>query len=118
LNADLTNTVLETAQSLGQPSVSELVDSLVKEKGFKVKDATRAVYSEWKRGRLDLSETNPPPTVVSYLFNMESFWFWGVTSLVAVTILVVFTVDASWLLYIRYVLGGVFVLFLPGFTLI
>jgi hypothetical protein len=118
LNADLTKTVLETAQSLGQPSVSELVDSLVKEKGFKLKDATRAVYIEWKRGTLDLSETNPPSTVAGYLFNVESLWFWGVTGLVAVTMLVVFTVDASWLLYARYVLGGIFVLFLPGYMLI
>ena len=118
LNADLTKMVLETAQSLGQPSVSELVDSLVKEKGFKLKDATRAVYIEWKRGTLDLSETNPPSSVANFLFNLESLWFWAVTGLVAVTMLVVFTVDASWLLYARYVLGGIFVLFLPGYMLI
>ena len=32
--------------------------------------------------------------------------------------LIVFTVNTSSLLYVRYVLGGVFVLFLPGFLLI
>lgn len=118
MSADLAEVVLETAKSLGEPTVSELVEHLVEEKGLKVKDATRAVYNEWKSGTLELSETNPPSTVVSYFFNVESLWFWGVTSLVAITMLVVFTVNASSLLYVRYVLGGVFVLFLPGFMLI
>jgi hypothetical protein len=118
LNADLDKVVLETAKSLGQPTVSELVESLVKQKGIKFKDATKAVYSEWKKGTLDLSETNPPSTLSSYMFNLESLWFWGVTTLVAITMFVVFTVNTSSLLYVRYVLGGVFVLFLPGFMLI
>jgi hypothetical protein len=118
LSNDLHRVVLETAKSLDQPTVSELVENLVKLKGIKFKDATKAVYTEWKRGTLDLTETNPPSTLSSYFFNLESSWFWGVTSLVAITILVVFTVNASSLLYLRYILGGVFVLFLPGFMLI
>lgn len=118
MNADLDRVVLETAKSLGQPTVSELVESLVEQKGLKFKDATRAVYVEWKKGTLDLSETNPPSTLASYFFNLESLWFWGITGLVAITMLVVFTVNASSLLYVRYVLGGAFVLFLPGFMLI
>ncbi len=116
--ADLGKVVLETAKSLGQPTLSELVDYLVKQKGLKFKDATKAVYVEWKKGTLDLSETNPPSTLPSYFFNLESIWFWAVTGLVATTMLVVFTVNTSSLLYVRYVLGGVFVLFLPGFMLI
>ena len=118
MNADLTKVVLETAKSLGQPTVSELVESLVKQKGLKFKDATKAVYTEWKKGSLDLSETNPPSNLPSYIFNLDSLWFWAVTSLVAITMLVVFTVNASSLLYVRYILGGVFVLYLPGFMLI
>ena len=50
--------------------------------------------------------------------NLESLWFWGLTALVVFTMLVIFFVDASPLLYVRYVLGGVFILFLPGFMLI
>ena len=54
LNADLDKIVLETAKSLGQPTVSELVENLVNKKGIKFKDATKAVYVEWKKGTLDL----------------------------------------------------------------
>ncbi len=118
LTDDLGKVVVETAKSLGQPTVSELVDTLVKQKGLKSKDATRAVYVEWKNGNLGFNEANPPSTIAKYFFNIETAWFWGLTGLVAVTLLVVFTVNSSWLLYIRYVLGGVFVLYLPGYTLI
>jgi hypothetical protein len=118
LNADLDKVVLETAKSLGQPTVSELVDHLINKKGLKFKDATKAVYVEWKKGTLDLSEAKPSSSLPSYLFNLENMWFWATTILVALTLLVVFTVDSTLLIYVRYVLGGVFILFLPGFMLI
>jgi len=115
---DLGRVVLETANSMGQPTISELVDELVKQRGLKFKDATKAVYTEYKKGNLGLSESNPPSNIASYFVNLENTWFWGITALVAVTLVVVFTVDSSFLLYLRYVLGGVFVLFLPGFLLL
>lgn len=118
MTADLDKLVLETSKSLGQPTVSELVDNLVTNKGLKFKDATKAVYVEWKKGTLDLSEAKPSSSLASYIFNLENMWFWGTTALVALTLLVVFTVDSTLLLYVRYVLGGIFILFLPGFMLI
>ncbi len=118
LIADQSKVVLETAKSIDEPTIGELVDCLVKQKGLKFKDATKAVYVEWKKGTLDLMDNNPPSSLQSCFFNLESIWFWEVTSLVAVTLLVVFTVNASVLVYVRYVLGGIFVLFLPGFILI
>ncbi len=118
MSSDIGQVVLDTAKSLGQPSVSELVDVLVKQKGVKSRDATKAVYVEYKKGTLSLSDVQPPTNLGSYFVNLDNAWFWAVTVLVAVTMLVVFTVDSSVLLYVRYVLGGVFVLFLPGFLLI
>jgi hypothetical protein len=118
LNTDLQQTVLETAKTLRQPTVSELVDNLVNQKGLKFKDATKAVYVEYKKGTLNLSQTNPPTTLGNYIVNIENSWFWAITALVAITMLIVFAVNTSSLLYVRYVLGGVFVLFLPGFLLI
>jgi hypothetical protein len=115
---DLSKTVRDMATSLGQPTVSELVEALIKQKGLKFKDATKAVYVEYKKGNLDLAGANPPSNLASYFINLENTWFWAVTALVAVTVVVVFSVNTSVLLYLRYALGGVFVLFLPGFMLI
>jgi hypothetical protein len=116
--ADLGKVVVDTARSMGQPTVSELVEALVKQNGLKEKEATKAVYVEYKKGTLNLAGANPPSSLASYFVDLENAWFWGITALVAVTALVVFTVTTSDLLYVRYVLGGVFVLFLPGYLLI
>jgi hypothetical protein len=118
VGVDLDKVVLDTAKSLGEPTVLELVEALVKQKGLKEKDATKAVYVEYKKGTLSLSDVNPPVNLGSYFVNLENAWFWAVTALVAITFLVVFTVNASSLIYVRYVVGGIFVLFLPGFLLI
>lgn len=117
MGADLGQVVVDTAKSMGQPTVSELVSALTKQ-GLKEKDATKAVYVEYKKGTLNLSDVAPPSNLASYFVNLENAWFWAVTALVAVTMLVVFMVNSSALIYLRYVLGGVFVLFLPGFLLI
>ena len=110
--------IRDTANSLGNPTLPELVEKLVKDKGLKFKDASKAVYELWKKGGLNLSEPNPPSNLWSFALNLESLWFWALTALVAFTVLFVFFVDASPLLYVRYVLGGVFILFLPGSMLI
>lgn len=115
---DINIIVTETAKSMGQPTIAELIDNIVEQRGIKPKDATKAVYIEYKKGNLDLTQPNPPSNITSYFLNLESAWFWATTALVAITLIVVFTVNASLLIYVRYVLGGVFILFLPGFMLI
>ncbi|XES77654.1 MAG: DUF1616 domain-containing protein [Candidatus Bathyarchaeia archaeon] len=116
--AQLEKLVKDAADSLDNPTLGELVDTLVTDKKMKPKDATKAVYTMWKQGSLNLSEANPPSTLTRYMFNLENAWFWFLTALVAVTFVFVFTVNAAPLLYVRYVLGGIFVLFLPGAMLV
>ena len=89
MSADLEKLVKDTALSLGNPTLSELIERLVKEKNLKFNDATRAVYVMWKKGTLELSEVNPPSTLLSYAFHLENLWFWGLTALVAFTVMVV-----------------------------
>jgi hypothetical protein len=66
----------------------------------------------------------PPATVPSslkdYFFSSWVAWFWVVFFLAVATTVMVFLVpeDVFPLVYARYVFGSVFVLFLPGFSLI
>lgn len=66
----------------------------------------------------------PPATVPSslteYFFSAWSLWFWGVFGLATVASVMVFTVSeaAFPMVYARYLFGSVFVLFLPGYSLI
>jgi hypothetical protein len=113
-----TEALLETAKLFNEPTIEQLIDSLVKEKGFKETKAIETVYTEWKKGRLKLSEPNTTISIIRYFFGIENVWFWAITTIITATIVCIFTVESSSMIYIRYALGGVFVLFLPGFMLI
>lgn len=74
------------------------------------------------QGKLALKNppTPTPSTLKSYLLSNRGSWYWTITALVAVTTLLVFTVpeNAYPFVYARYVLGSIFVLWLPGYALI
>jgi hypothetical protein len=118
MSLDSEDIIIKTAGRMGSPRLSELVDLLVKEKNMKFEDAARSVYILWKKGQLELVEPEPPSNIFAYAADPESLWFWGVALLVAVTLPLVFFASGSPLIYARYVLGSLFVLYLPGSMLI
>jgi len=61
-----------------------------------------------------------PLTFWRYLLSSQSYWFWLIITLAIATTVIVLTVsEHSYpLVYTRYVLGSIFVLFLPGYTFI
>jgi uncharacterized membrane protein len=61
-----------------------------------------------------------PQNVRKYLSSDRAFWFWATILLAVATTATVFAVpeDSYPLVYLRYLLGVVFVLFLPGYTFI
>lgn len=85
---------------------------------MKREEAAKTVYKLWKKGFVDITPSNPPKTPLRYIFSLESAWFQALTILLIATVLSVFYVKDPPLIYVRYVLGSLFVLYLPGFTLI
>jgi hypothetical protein len=116
LDEKLKKLVVDKAEAMNNPRIPDLVDGLVND-GLKFEDASEAVYVLWKKGVLNLSEPKPYTTLSKYITSLESLWFWVLTALVGSTVYVAFMVDSFPLVYIRYILGGVFVLFLPGAVL-
>jgi hypothetical protein len=66
LNTNIEKMVLDTARSLDNPKLPELVNKLVKDNGLKFNDASEAVYVMWKKGELTLSEPNPINSLQGY----------------------------------------------------
>ena len=60
------------------------------------------------------------PSFKNYLLTKHCYWYWIVTVLSLLTTLLIFNIleNTYPLLYVRYVLGIIFVLYLPGYTLI
>jgi uncharacterized membrane protein len=61
--------------------------------------------------------TKSPYSLEQYLFSHAAYWFWITIFIVAATIITIFAIsEDSPLVYLRYVLSFVFVLWMPGYT--
>jgi len=118
LESDVERLVEDVSESMGNPDLSGLIDRLVKDEGLTFSDAAKTVYLLWKKGALDLLEPKQSVNLPRYVLGLESLWFWFITALVTLTVLIVFYAVNPPLLYFRYVLGAFFVLYVPGSMLI
>ena len=59
-------------------------------------------------------------TLTSYLGSAQVYWYWVIIALALATTTLIFTIpeNAIPIVYVRYLLGSIFVLWLPGYTLI
>jgi len=74
------------------------------------------------QGKITLKNHQVPvtPLLRSYVFSANASWYWAIIAVAAATTALVFAVpeNAIPIVYARYVLGAIFVLFLPGYSLI
>ena len=85
--------------------------------GAKPEEVAKRIYALRDAGMLSMVDDDPPRSLPSYLASAYSLWFWALLALVCATVAVVYFSPGP-LIYIRYALGSLFVLFLPGFALI
>ena len=100
------------------PSITSIVESMVSS-GYSIRDVLRAISKMEESGIIDLVEI-APRDFKEYLRSPFSLDLWFVLSATLSTILIVlvFGITQYPLVTIRYVLGTIFVLFIPGFSLI
>lgn len=115
--------ILRTVQEKKPENVEELTN-LIQEKSpstskQKIIDNIIHLQSE---GKIALREqVSPvPSSLPSYLYTNRAYWYWTTIVLAILTTILVFTIpeDAYPIVYARYVLGSIFVLWLPGYTFI
>ena len=114
--------IVHTVRTKKPNTIKELVD-LVKEKSkIPEKRIMEHILNLQSEGKLTFKEnpTEPPSTATGYLFSKQALWFWITTILVIAAAASVFTIpeDAFPIVYARYILGSLFVLFLPGYSFI
>jgi hypothetical protein len=82
-------------------------------------DAARRIYRLKEHGLLDFSDPDPPKTLQRYFFSTYCAWFWLVFSAVFFVFVLIYVLPSSPpFVYFRYVFGSVFVLYLPGASLV
>lgn len=98
-------------------TLSEAIKVLSDSTKTKKHEIVKEIYKLNKEGLIHLYDPSPPVTLGSYLLSSYSAWFLALMALIAATIITVY-VPFGPFVYVRYLLGSIFVLYIPGSALI
>ena len=119
---ELDRLIIQTIESINLENVQQLIDTVqAVSRRSRQEILDRILYLQREeRIRLKPPQTPKPEGFTSYLGSTQARWYWLTVALTIVTVLVIFTVpeDAFPLTYLRYILGSIFVLWLPGYAFI
>jgi hypothetical protein len=121
-NSSLTQTIIQLTKNKKPKDLQQLVN-LVKEKTvIPETKIIKHIIRLQRQGKITLKPlpTPPPQKLSIYLKTKEAYWYWITLILAATTTITTFTIpeNAYPIVYIRYLLGTVFVVWLPGYSFI
>jgi uncharacterized membrane protein len=100
--------------------VQQLIELIKAETSMPTEEIIEQVTQLQAKGIIKLEEPPQPAPQApsSHPRQTAAYWYWTIIFLAIATAISVFTIaeDAYPLAYIRYILGSVFVLFLPGYA--
>jgi len=101
-------------------TVKQLIKLIQQEHQAPEQEIMQHIFQLQSQGKLIFKENPTSPPKTSYLFSTKVSWYWITIALALTTTIAVFTIPekAVPIVYARYVLGSVFVLYLPGYSLI
>lgn len=112
----------DVIRKVNPKTVEELVKLVQLEYPLPEQKILRHILQLQDQGRIvfEAHTPKPLPPLKSYILSSKATWYWITITLTIATTLTVFTVpeNAYPIVYIRYVLGSIFVLWLPGYTFI
>lgn len=118
----LNKIIIQIVKDRHPKTVKELVELIREQNALPQQEIIDQVLHLQNQGKITLKEeiTFTTPLFESYLLSSRSYWYWITISLALATVTTVFfiTENTTPFIYVRYVLGSLFVLFLPGYSLI
>ena len=81
-------------------------------------EVLKDLYEKINEGNVKLVDPLPPKNFEEYVIRLDySLWFWIVLGLTTLTTIIALCGSAG-LTYIKYILGAIYVMFLPGYVTI
>jgi hypothetical protein len=119
---ELDQQIIRTVETAKPESVQQLVDQVqVMSLKSKQEIMDRILYlQQEEKIHLKPPQAPTPEKFSGYMGSDQALWYWATISLTLATMTIVFAVpeDAFPLVYLRYVLGAIFILWLPGYAFI
>jgi hypothetical protein len=111
--------LLELVDAHPDLEVEELIERLSGRLGNRRDQAAKTVYQLWQEDKITLWDANPPRSLLRYSWSHHSTWFWLLVSVVALATLSIYVLPQEVpYIYLRYIVGALSVLYLPGAALI
>jgi putative Mn2+ efflux pump MntP len=118
---DIEEYIVSQVASSKPETVNQLVAIVRQKYSLSDKKISNLLTKLEEEGRLNfIPKESPPSDFRKFLMSSKASWFWAAIGFVIVTSATVLLVpeDSYPLVFIRYILGGVLVLFLPGYMFI
>ena len=114
--------IINTIKNEKPENTKQLITLMQERHNLTEEQTTELLMELENEGKLNftIKEAPLPPTVGRYILSAKAAWYWVTLALATTTTIAVFTIpeNAYPLTYLRYALGAIFVLFLPGYALI
>jgi hypothetical protein len=117
----LTRTIIQLIKEKKPSSVQQLVNLVEEKTSASEQKIIKCISQLQSEGKITLEEKiTPPPHNFGTFIKTNAYWYWITIILSIAAALTVFMIpeDAYPIVYIRYVLGSIFVLWFPGYTFI
>ena len=114
--------ILRTVREMNPETVEELVELVQLEYPVPQKKIMERILHLQNQGKIVFEEPSVifSVTLKDYILSTKALWYWTILALALVTTIAVFTIpkNAHPIVYARWLLGSIFVLLLPGYSLI
>lgn len=115
---NLEEVIKKVARERKGARLSEFIKEVASRAKISYDRASYYTYLAWKKGIIDILPEKLPKTFPQYFLSMESLWFHILFVFVVSTILLALYVTKPPLIYLRYVFGSLYVLYVPGAVLL
>ncbi len=108
---------LEKISEKNDVTVEGLVTEIGAKLGYKPDRIISKLIQLQSEGKIRIVEGKPSKSLGRYSISTNSLWFWGSVMAVVLSVISIY-ITSGFALYLRYLLGGLLILFLPGYSLV
>jgi len=118
----LTQTILQTIKEQKPETVEQLATLITQKTALPEQQIINRILKLQNQGKIRLTQqpVSAPSGLATYITTGQALWYWASIIIALATAISAFTIpeDLFPLVYIRYALGTIFILWLPGYTFI
>lgn len=118
--AEINRFIVKFVKEKRPGDVQQLVEAVRKEFSISEDELLENILRLQNEGKITLTESSKPipQTFTRYLLSKQACWYWATIVVAAITTTLVFAIseDNYSIVYVRYLFGAMFVLWVPGYS--